>query len=428
MKYFLPDSQDLVDPSFDFEKETRSPDRVRHRDDVYAHEVFGERVFDGILVSKAVVDAAGGTARYTGPQRRRFDRFGVKHFFRADGHRLQFMGDCGAFSYVREPEPPYTVDEVIDFYVRGQFDVGVSVDHVILDFEPAWDERVGGKSAVPAEIKQRQQLTLQLARDFLKRHGKREAKFTPYGVAQGWSPKSYVHAVAALQKMGYKHIAIGGVVPLKTHKLVQVLEAISDIRHPTTKLHLLGVTRLDSLTSFRRNGVTSFDSTSPLRRAWMDEKVNYYTIDDSYSALRVPQVDGNVRLQKRIRAGEIKQDVALVAEQKCLRYLDEFDKGKRAARSVLQALLDYEAIHDPERDRSERYRKVLDAKPWKQCGCEVCSQLGHHVIIFRGAERNRRRGFHNVYVFYQRLKAELASSQRRSAPAASQPQQQAFNF
>jgi hypothetical protein len=29
------------------------------------------------------------------------------------------------------------------------------------------------------------------------------------------------------------------------------------------------------------------------------------------------------------------------------------------------------------------------------------------VILFRGAERNRRRGFHNLGVFYRRLHREL---------------------
>ena len=60
MKFFFPDSQDLVDPSFDFEKETRSDQRLRHRDDLYAHEVFSEPAYDGLLVSKASVDGKAG--------------------------------------------------------------------------------------------------------------------------------------------------------------------------------------------------------------------------------------------------------------------------------------------------------------------------------------------------------------------------------
>ncbi len=49
------------------------------------------------------------------------------------------MGDCGAFSYVRDDAPPYTPDEVIDFYEECGFDLGISVDHVIFGYDPAAD-------------------------------------------------------------------------------------------------------------------------------------------------------------------------------------------------------------------------------------------------------------------------------------------------
>ena len=50
MKFFFPDSQDSVDPSFDFESETRAEFRIRQRDDLYAHEIFEDPPFDGVLV------------------------------------------------------------------------------------------------------------------------------------------------------------------------------------------------------------------------------------------------------------------------------------------------------------------------------------------------------------------------------------------
>src|SRR5262249_40412904 len=56
MMFFFPDSQDLVDPSFDFRTEQRSETRVRQRDDLYPHEVFASPPYDGILVSKGIVD------------------------------------------------------------------------------------------------------------------------------------------------------------------------------------------------------------------------------------------------------------------------------------------------------------------------------------------------------------------------------------
>ena len=39
MKFFFADSLDTVDPTFDFEAETRAEWRIRQRDDLYPHEV-----------------------------------------------------------------------------------------------------------------------------------------------------------------------------------------------------------------------------------------------------------------------------------------------------------------------------------------------------------------------------------------------------
>lgn len=65
--FFFPDSQDQIDPSFDFGRESSSPDRVRQRDDRYAHEVISPAPYTGILLSKALVDGPG--SKYTFAQR-----------------------------------------------------------------------------------------------------------------------------------------------------------------------------------------------------------------------------------------------------------------------------------------------------------------------------------------------------------------------
>ena len=75
MNYYLPDSQDHVDPSFDFDTEQRSPTRTRQRDDLYVYEVFSRRVLDGVLISKGIVDGFDKTgSRYTLAQRQRLQR------------------------------------------------------------------------------------------------------------------------------------------------------------------------------------------------------------------------------------------------------------------------------------------------------------------------------------------------------------------
>jgi hypothetical protein len=113
-------------------------------------------------------------------------------------------------------------------------------------------------------------------------------------------------------------------------------------------------------------------------------------------------------VQKRIVAGEIDQGEARRLEQACLKNLRGYDKGSCPLNQVLSPLREYDCLFDGRKDRTEDYRAVLTDRPWKSCPCSVCRQIGIDVVFFRGAERNRRRGFHNVYITYQRLHRELA--------------------
>lgn len=409
MKFIFPDSQDQVDPSFNFLTEERSIYRVRQRDDHYAHEALCQPPFDGLLVSKTIVDGLpGATGKYTVAQRQRLYRMGVRRFFRLDevtGKRLSTMGDCGAFTYVRSSAPPYTPDDVIDFYDECGFDIGISVDHVILGYDPIADR--DSRHPIAAEWVQRQMLTLELASQFLQRARHRRVRFEPMGVAQGWSPASYATAVRELQRIGYARVAIGGMVPLKTDDILECLEAIDDVRDSGTKLHLLGVTRCDSVEEFATNGVASFDSTSPFRQSFKDDRDNYYALDRTYTAIRVPQVDGNPKLKARIRAGQVAQRTALTLEARCLSGLRRYDAGTLKLPTVLRALREYDELCDGRKDRTESYREILQDRPWKTCGCGICEDVGIDVTLFRGSERNKRRGFHNLFIFGQRLRREL---------------------
>lgn len=407
MKFYFPDSQDLVDPSFDFETELRHDDRVRHRDDLYAHEVFEPSPYDGLLVSRAMVEGVGAGSRYSFAQRQRLEREGGNRFFRLRPG-MTLMADCGAFSYVNEPEPPFSVGEVLSFYESLDCDYGLSVDHVILAYRPEWDSGLFGiGGGAPEDVRARQQLTIRLARDFFDLRRERGTRFEPMGVAQGWSPTSYRQSADALLEIGYRYIALGGLVPLKTPEILAILREVRPVLRHGARIHLLGVTRLDSIALFSEYGVASFDSTSPLRQAFKDSKDNYYTMTRTYMAVRVPQVDGNPRLQREIQAGRISQDRARELERGCLKALKEYDRGRGGVAEPLKWLEEYEFLVDPRRAHLEGYREVLEAMPWKACACEVCRELGHHVILFRGAERNRRRGFHNVWITRRRLDAAL---------------------
>ncbi|SFB52873.1 hypothetical protein SAMN05216266_116101 [Amycolatopsis marina] len=407
MKFFFPDSQDQVDPSFDFITEERDPRRVRQRDDRYAHEVLAPAPYDGVLVSKTIVDgtARSTTGKYTSAQRQRLYSEGAEAFFRLynGADQLTIMGDCGAFSYHAEAYPPYTVDEVIDFYDGCGFDFGISVDHLIFDY----DQAIPREDSRAEEWVRRQDITLELAAEFKARCRTRRVDFTPVGVAQGWSPTSYADAVTKLQQIGYRRIALGGMVPLRTRDILNCLRAIDDVRYANTQLHLLGISRCDDVRAFASHGVTSFDSTSPFRQAFKDERDNYYAPNRTYVAVRVPQVGGNTKLKNRIQAGEVDQGQAIKLERAALELLRRYDREEIDVESVLQALHDYSLLWNGKVDRTEQYRTTLIDRPWRQCPCTICRTVGVEVILFRGSERNKRRGFHNLYVFEQQLRQEL---------------------
>lgn len=408
MKFFFPDSQDQVDPSFDFVTEERSLHRVRQRDDRYAHEVLDPAPYDGLLVSKPIVDGIPGAGgKYTGAQRNRLYREGAQRFFRLDSGLapLQIMGDCGAFTYVREHEPVYSVDEVIDFYDGCGFDIGVAVDHVVFGYDAALDSMPPDQA--PADWRRRQDLTVALADDFLAAHRRRGCGFEPVAVAHGWSPGSYADAVARLQRVGYSRIALGGMVPLRTPVILDCLKQVGSALAPGVQMHLLGVTRTAHVQEFAAFGVTSFDSTSPFRQAFKDDKDNYYSMERSYVAIRVPQVDGNTKLRSKVASGAVDQRSARRLERACLEKLRRYDRRECDAGDVVEAIAAYSALLGEEKDRTPQYLETLEARPWEVCPCSVCTKIGIEVIVFRGAERNRRRGFHNLSVFAQRLHRDL---------------------
>jgi hypothetical protein len=382
MKFFFPDSQDQIDPTFDFVLEESSPYRVRQRDDLYAHEALGHAPYDGILLSKAIIDGIGAAGRYSAAHRNRLYREGMAKFFRFDAadRSLEAMGDCGAFAYVREPVPPYTPDEVIDFYEACEFDCGFSVDHVILGFDARADE---APDNVEPEWKGRQALTIELATEFLGRHEARRCAFEPIGVAQG------------------------GMVPLKTPEILTCLDAVAAVLESGVEVHLLGVTRLESIAQFEDYGVTSFDSTSPFRQAFMDADDNYYELDRALCAVRIPQSDGNTTLRNRIGAGELPQEKVRDLEDAALAGVRAYAANADSLENALDAVCSYEELVTGRPARRADYERTLATRSWEVCECGVCQSAGVDVVLFRGKERNKRRGFHNLEIFRERLDRRL---------------------
>ncbi|MEQ8975291.1 MAG: hypothetical protein RIE73_33515 [Coleofasciculus sp. C1-SOL-03] len=54
--------------------------------------------------------------------------------------------------------------------------------------------------------------------------------------------------------MGYDYVALGGLARTPSHKIIEILEAISPYLTPNTRMHLFGVGRINATPAFRHSG------------------------------------------------------------------------------------------------------------------------------------------------------------------------------
>ena len=413
MKFIFADSLDFVDPGYDFIRDRNAPGRKPYWDDAFPHEILGYAPYHGMLVSRGIVGDGPVKGKYTEAQAMRFRRVGAREFLRLNTPEfanLALFGDCGAFTYVKDDKPPYTPADTMEFYEECGFTHGCSVDHIIFDF----DETLEGMEGGSAEARRRFDITLENAADFLK-EASQVGRFTPMGVIQGWSPSSIAEAARRLVAMGYDYLAIGGMVPLKSEQIKRCLAAIRGAVPASTRLHILGFAKADDIHEFASFNVTSIDTTSPLLRAFKDDKQNYWLGDGPkltyYTAIRVPQAIENPRLQRHVRQGDFKAEELTRMETNALAALRAYDHDDQDLEDVLETVLTYNAVlatgqayehvrTNPTMEKLRgRYRTTLADKPWRHCDCSICKDVGIEVMIFRASNRNKRRGIHNLAAF-----------------------------
>ena len=412
---------DLVDPSYDFIKDRSSPERERYWDENYPHELLGYAPYDGLLVSKAIVGGHIRSGKYTESQAMRFKRIGARSFLRfeeKDYPNTVIWGDCGAFTYVNEEVPPYSVDDILEFYGDGQFSHGCSVDHIIFEFsDTEFDFKFEDK-----EVLRRQEICLSNASEFISKANKVIGNyFTPVGVVHGWSPKSMADAACEMVKMGYKYLALGGMVPLKSPQIMSALNAVRSEIPKDVELHILGFAKSDDLNQFIGKGINSIDTTSPLLRAFKDNKNNYYLKTDDgyqyYCAIRIPQALVNANLKKLVNSGSLDLEKAITLERQTLKEIRSYASNGGSYKNAMTVFREYwELILTDKAKTNQRQAnkelenqsvgaaRTLEDRPWEKCKCAICQKIGVEVVIFRGNNRNRRRGFHNLHVYYEHIK------------------------
>lgn len=430
MKFIYADSIDQVDPGYDFVRDRHTAGRRPYWSDQYPHEFMKRPPYDGVLVSRGIVGDHLHKGKYSDAHAIRFRREGARKFLRMDTPALKNMpifGDCGAFTYVKEKVPPYSAEDMARFYAEGRFTHGCSVDHIIFAHKKDLIELEGAEG----DERERFDITLENASAFLKAT-RSILRFKPMGAIQGWSAASMAVAAKKLELMGYDYLAVGGMVPLSAPEIKTVLQAIRAKIKPSTKLHILGFAKAEQIREFTGFGIESFDSTSPLYRAFMDAKSNYYVRNggkglDYYTAIRIPLATDDRVLAAAAMEGRIKQEEALLLEGRALRALRDFDCGKSTLSNTLEQVMDYQRLYQrlkcktdaawlkAVKDTETSVRRTLQDAPWKACGCPVCKQAGIEAIIFRSSNRNKRRGFHNLQIYYEHLSQVLNESSGTSS-------------
>jgi hypothetical protein len=406
--YFLPDWDDFVDVDYDFEADIFSSEKRSGRHEEHSIELMRpRRLCDGVLVSLAQNLGTKGLLRRVGSSDpSSLTPRPVRQHFKLNSDQWAF-GDCGAFSYVNEDAPTISVEQAVALYDLYEFDLGASVDHIPV---PEINTAKGKKLLTESARRARVTLTRSNADRFIALHRERGARFLPIGVVQGLGPRSYAGQVGEYAEMGYRHIALGGLVPRSDADVCAIVRAVHAATHKCKRppwVHLLGIFRPTLQPYFRELGIGSFDSATYFRKAWLRSDQNYLGADGCwYAAIRVPPLR-DFRIRQRLGQSGIGEKALRTMEATALKKLRGYDNGTVRIDAALNAVLEYDRLLQRAECSDDKlvaaYRRTLEARPWRACGCAMCSQLGIEILIFRGINRNKRRGAHNTLQLYGRV-------------------------
>ena len=409
INYVMPDWDDYLDTGFDFQKDTfsNSEDGVPKRS--YLHEIMGDDTpYDGILVSLNQIDKKKGALKkygITGADKT------IREIMRIPD-RIKVIGDCGAFSYKDRLEPAIDPMTAAKLYNEYGFDLGASVDHMIVDEvivknEEGKDEK---RALTDDEKAARVMLTINNARTFINEVVAKKYNFTPLGSIQARTPQEYAEVFDQFIEMGYRQIALGSLIPKDDETIREIITEVgaryralpNEIRKDVG-IHLFGILRPALFNIYAENGIASFDSASYFRKAWLKSDKNYLGANGKwYAAIRVPQSALAKNKKALISKNHDLKEVAAL-ENRVLQSLNTFNKDSDVE-TVLDGIIKYDSYFERASDGGEKlreaYRRVLTDRPWEQCQCAICKEIGIHALIFRGYNRNKRRGFHNTYIFY----------------------------
>jgi hypothetical protein len=407
LRYFLPDWDDLLDEHFDFESDGFSGATRQERGDKHCCLLMQpKRMCDGVLVSLAQhVTSKGPLRRIVGDESGALAPRNMRSQFGLSQDQSLF-GDCGAFSYVNEKRPAISVEQAVALYQLHGFDFGASVDHIPM---PAIVQNGVKRDLTRAERLWRVKITQRNAEYFIDLAKKWAVSFRPVGTIQALDSEGYAKTAGLYHQFGYRYIALGGLVPLSdalVEDVVTKVMAVVGTLKPRPWVHLFGIFRPKLQARFKELGVDSFDSASYFRKAWLRCDQNYLAPNGQwYAALRVPMTtDGRTRM--RLEESGLDVPGLAVQEFQVMNLLCKYGRDEVAIQEVLDAVIDYDERLTRSSDVGSmraKYERTLLDRPWKSCDCPFCRQAGIHMLIFRGSNRNKRRGAHNTLMLYGKV-------------------------
>lgn len=408
--YFLPDWDDFLDVNFDFVGDKFSANKRDQRVQKHSIELMRpDSLCDGVLVSLAQHMGSKGLLKKHGALT--MDALAprsVRSHFCLNQNQWAF-GDCGAFSYVAEKEPAISVEKAVALYDLFGFDFGASVDHIPV---PEIVDANGKRRKLTRQERQaRVEITRENARDFIAVCESRRARFNPVGVIQGDKPEDYANQLRHYRDFGYEEIALGGLVPRSDDEIVEIASLVRKRLKRFGKwnpwIHVFGVYRPKVHGQLRELGINSFDSATYFRKAWLRSDQNYLGVDGKwYAAIRVPPTSDPRTLVRLRASGESERRVKRM-EKAALKALRRFDDGQLSLERTLDTVIAYDALlsrnEGDSEDMRSKYLRTLEARPWQHCRCKVCQSLGIDALIFRGLNRNKRRGAHNTLMLFSNV-------------------------
>ncbi|MUV85313.1 queuine tRNA-ribosyltransferase tRNA-guanine transglycosylase [Natronomonas sp. CBA1123] len=203
---------------------------------------------------------------------------------------------------------------------------------------------------------------------------------------------------------------------------LRAFDADESISQALTGWHRSAVTALESLEPYLREHRhdNRFDHSTlrPIKQAFRDDYEYGHEVSANFSGkfrgdlaklLRMDSHENPLPFEEYQKLISRARDVFGDWTPTNLEEIQQREKrsGEYGTFDQLWVLVANYTAHVGDENLRDQYEELLRREPWNDCDCRICEEHGIEVAIFRGNNRNRRRGFHNTRRFYDEFERDL---------------------